>query len=195
MRACRAGIGRGAGRTGSARIGDCCGRRRAGRSDWRRCGNRAWISRSPCGTRICHGNRSDRRTGTARSAWVGGRSGSARIVRGTGICRRSHRTRRACRAGIGSRRRRRNGSRCASCAGDVVGRYGRGGKQRSSAEQQSVAGTHLDFQPSRPNTGRRIMPPRLPTKAAPNHNQPCTLPEAIPENSAPILQPNDSRAP
>ena len=39
------------------------------------------------------------------------------------------------------------------------------------------------------------MPTQLPQSAMTNHNHPCKLPEAVPAKKAPILHPNDSRAP
>ncbi len=46
-----------------------------------------------------------------------------------------------------------------------------------------------------PNTGRIRVPTPFPINAAANHNQPCTLEEAMPLKYAPILQPYAIRAP
>ena len=46
-----------------------------------------------------------------------------------------------------------------------------------------------------PNTGRIRVPTPFPANAAANHNQPCTLEEAMPLKYAPILQPYAIRAP
>ena len=111
-----------------------------------------------------------------------------------------------CTGSAGSRAGRTGGSprRCSRRAGArsrwhrighvVIGDCSSGDGQ-SRAEKQCVARTHFLANPSRPNRGRAQTPTNDPTKAAANHSQPCRLPVAMPENSAPILQPKESRAP
>ncbi len=69
-----------------------------------------------------------------------------------------------------------------------------GRRQEDRTEKKCVFLAHFR-NPSNPNAGRSAIPTQLPAKARINHNQPCTLPDAIPLKNAPILQPNARRAP
>ena len=104
--------------------------------------------------------------------------------------RRGRRAGRCCHDRCGRRRRRHR-------MGRVVGSDGcRAGGQRRS-EEKRIAGAcrHLLPNPSRPKKGRSQTPSAEPAKAAANHSQACTLPDAMPLKSAPMLQPKESRAP
>ena len=189
-RACRTGIGRPAGIIGRARIcrtGCCCARviaRSTGIGTTRACGT--WISRTrivPCPARV-------RTTGVCRTGVVARptRIGTTGI-RGTRISRA-----RVCPGGRALGRGRIGDCRDIGRMGVMIkgNRTGRGQEDRT--EKKCVFLAHFR-NPSNPNAGRSAMPTQLPAKARTNHNQPCTLPDAIPLKNAPILQPNARRAP
>src|SRR5690606_39792765 len=98
-----------------------------------------------------------------------------------------------CRGGDG------RGSRTGLWGGRAIGvmvccnRYSRRGESRTKKE--GILAAHDFLNPSRPKRGRSQMPIMLPPKAAPNQSQPCTLPDAMPLKSAPMLQPKERRAP
>lgn len=165
------------------------------------------LARTGCRTRIFCCARVKRRTGVSRAAWVicSARVGTARRC-GTWICgTRVRRTR--VRSARVTRTRitpdRRTVGRVGYCrwiggrAGVMImiKRHRTAGREEHRTKQDCIFLAHDFLNPSMPNTGRSAIPIQLPAKAITNQSQPCTLPEAMPLNNAPILQPNASRAP
>ena len=151
---------------------------------------RAWVRR-PNRAPAAHGAAGARAGGGGGAASFGAPAAQG-APRRTGGCGGARRSGSAGRSARGGRRLR---HRALDRMVVVVHRDSGGCRGQRRAEQEGVASSHFLANPSRPKKGRSQMPASDPTKAAANHSQPCRLPDAMPENSAPILQPKERRAP